>query len=661
MRGAWRRGRLTAHLPDASGDVEEETRKNVGAGARQGREGGRRGAPRVGRSSRGEAGRVEGLTEVEWPPSAGKGSRSPVASSAGGKKNIPAASTLTAKASSSSGRNDGFSPFKSALGLLRNTIKVGEEARESLNNTINNTPGIAVRGLVAGVLSDIAGQPVGFKSLRLYPDGVALENIAVGEQLTVEKVVVRARLQPLLAVLSSWKSTPANMTAPPILIESIRLKGIKSVNTDFAGIRKAFNLYVHAPGAIIIGSLKMYDIQANIVPHQSPMTKGLVSPPRARVLRLASMELKSVDSRLPIAKLAGCMVGVDEGEEQGGSGGTQGGLGMGVDMARGEPSVDWDAGDLEDMEGLRGTGEEGAALAAGMGLSTDGVVGGGPGIRPRPPGPTTVSGIRESTSRQGYKTNTGGKGKQFPAGLVPVPPNSRRPAANRDPFEGIRGFIPPVLMETVDKAISPEMVALVNTSQAVFESIAPVITEDFSRILTTDVGAEVVGVAGRGEALLDVTVIATLMAAGLPKRFLANGGALMVKLVESGVAVVLLEQAELLKIMVERRLLERMLDLDLMAPMLDKPELTKQMFRSGVVKGVLSNGVLEALLAAGKEDVVVALLRGPMLEVLMETGLLPVMMTYKADESDPEEMAFSRPPTGSFDDGEEFEIPMNTQ
>jgi len=54
------------------------------------------------------------------------------------------------------------------------------------------------------------------------------------------------------------------MTAPPILIESIRMKGIESKNCDFEGIKKAFDLYVHAPGAIIIGSIKMFDISAMV-------------------------------------------------------------------------------------------------------------------------------------------------------------------------------------------------------------------------------------------------------------------------------------------------------------------------------------------------------------------------------------------------------------
>ena len=39
-----------------------------------------------------------------------------------------------------------------------------------------------------------------------------------------------------------------------------------------------------------------------------------------------------------------------------------------------------------------------------------------------------------------------------------------------------------------------------------------------------------------------------------------------------------------------------------------------------------------------------------------DTGLLPTMMTFQGDAT--EDPSFQRPPTGSFDDDEEFEIPM---
>jgi len=560
---------------------------------------------------------------------------------------------------------------QSALSLLRSTVKVGEAARESLNDAINNTPGVAVRGLVTGVLTDIAGQPVTVENIRLYPDGVALENLAIGDQLKVDKLVVRARLQPLLAVLSSWKSTPANMSAPPILIESIRLKGIKSVETDFTGIRRAFNLYVHAPGAIIIRSLKMYDISAAIVVHPWPASYKAPAgyAPVAKVLRLASMELENVDSRKPINKLAGCMVGVDEGDGKGGTAST----------GRGEKEADYLEAQV--MEGLSRNVKQAVALAARMESTTQAV--GGKGNSEAGAGTRAGAGAGASAGADVWRGATverqggtpwGQRGDVGPRSPPPGPPAlvpapAKRPAANRDPFAGFRSFVPAAVMSQVDRAVSPTVVALANTSQAVFESLAPVIAADLGRVLAVDV-AEFAGV----DALLDVGIIAALMTAGLPRRFLANGGgappshsplhppamyisfpqrviesstqptqpasvtvrhctslycapphshasptplaprpsplplggALLVKLIESGVAVVLLERADLLKVMVERRLLERMLDLDLMSPMLDRPELTKEMFRSGVVKGVMSNGVLEALLAAGKEDVVVS-------------------------------------------------------
>ena len=131
--------------------------------------------------------------------------------------------------------------------------------------------------------------------------------------------------------------------------------------------------------------------------------------------------------------------------------------------------------------------------------------------------------------------------------------------------------------------------------------------------------------------MLDVGLVTALLTAGLPRRFLANGGALMVKLVESGVGAELLRRGDVLRALVDRRMIDRLLDLDLMEALLDRPELTKAMFRSGVVRGVLSNGVLEALLAAGKEEVCVSILRGPMIEILMDTGMLPAMMTADAE------------------------------
>jgi hypothetical protein len=72
-----------------------------------------------------------------------------------------------------------------------------------------------------------------------------------------------------VAVLSSWKSTPESMTAPPILIESLRIKGIRSEETDFEGIRQAFELYVHAPGRGVAVNTRSTDVDSTNQGHAS--------------------------------------------------------------------------------------------------------------------------------------------------------------------------------------------------------------------------------------------------------------------------------------------------------------------------------------------------------------------------------------------------------
>jgi len=224
-----------------------------------------------------------------------------------------------------------------------------------------------------------------------------------------------------------------------------------------------------------------------------------------------------------------------------------------------------------------------------------------------------------------------------------------------DPFAQARRFIPSELMSRLDSAVPVELIGFAVASQAVFQSLAPLAAAEVGLLLEQSGSAslaELGKIGGTGEALLDAGVVAALLAQGFPKRMLADGGALAVKLVESGVGKVLVtESADVLKVLIEKRMIDRVLDLDLMDALLDRPELTKEMLRSGVVKGVLRNGVLRVLLTSGKEKVATSLLRGPMIETLMNTGLLPAMMTFEVpgDEHLP-------PPTGSVDDsGDEFE------
>jgi len=219
----------------------------------------------------------------------------------------------------------------------------------------------------------------------------------------------------------------------------------------------------------------------------------------------------------------------------------------------------------------------------------------------------------------------------------------------RDPFSAARAFLPKEAMARIERLATPEMIGVANASAAVFESLAPLAAADIGVLLERSGSAQLAElgrVGGTGEALLDAGVVAALLASGFPRRIFADGGAVAVRLVESGVGATLaLESADTLKVLIEKRMIDRVLDLDLMDALLDRPDLTKAMFRSGVVKGVLSNGVLAALLRSGKERVCVSLLRGPMIETLMNTGLLPEMMTFEVpgDERLP-------PPTGSVDE-----------
>jgi hypothetical protein len=222
-------------------------------------------------------------------------------------------------------------------------------------------------------------------------------------------------------------------------------------------------------------------------------------------------------------------------------------------------------------------------------------------------------------------------------------------AQKNDPFSAARAFLPKEAMARIERLATPELVGLANASAAVFESLAPLAAADMGILLERSGSAQLAElgrVGGTGEALLDAGVVAALLASGFPRRIFADGGAIAVRLVESGVGATLaLESADTLKVLIEKRMIDRVLDLDLMDALLDRPDLTKAMFRSGVVKGVLSNGVLAALLRSGKERVCVSLLRGPMIETLMNTGLLPAMMTFEVpgDERLP-------PPTGSVDE-----------
>ena len=450
------------------------------------------------------------------------------------------------------------------LGIIRETVEAGARSRASFDRSLRDAPGAWSRGLVVDALEKITGLDVSIEgTMRLYPDGVVIQRLKVGDGMTVEKLLVRAQLSPLLEVLDSWKQNPGNVKE--LRIDAIRARGVVVKHMDFEGVRRAFNLYVRAPGPIVVARLLLYDLTLDIDAHRryEGMSKSERCVPET--LTLSSFEMAALDSRMPASAMAGCVARVEEN------------------------------------------------------------------------GPSETRLFVKDTERRAS------------GGSASTASTASPETVARDPFAAARAFVPKEAMARIERLVTPEMVGLANASAAIFESLAPLAAADVGLLLERSGSAQLAElgrVGGTGEALLDAGVVAALLASGFPRRILADGGKVAVKLVESGVGSTLaLECADTLKVLIEKRMIDRVLDLDLMDALLDRPALTKAMFKSGVVKGVLSNGVLAALLRSGKERVCVSLLRGPMIETLMNTGLLPAMMTFEVpgDERLP-------PPTGSVDE-----------
>ena len=111
-------------------------------------------------------------------------------------------------------RGDGlFNAFESNVNTFLRLVRDTTGARASPS---------FVRGLIENTLTDITRRRVSVATLRLYPDGVVLEGLAIGENLTVDKLLVRAKLQPLLDVMGEWQTAAEGTPAPEIYIDSVR-------------------------------------------------------------------------------------------------------------------------------------------------------------------------------------------------------------------------------------------------------------------------------------------------------------------------------------------------------------------------------------------------------------------------------------------------------
>ena len=197
------------------------------------------------------------------------------------------------------------------LGIIRETVEAGARSRASFDRSLRDAPGAWSRGLVVDALEKITGLDVSIEgTMRLYPDGVVIQRLKVGDGMTVEKLLVSAQLSPLLEVLDSWKQNPGNVKE--LRIDAIRARGVVVKHMDFEGVRRAFNLYVRAPGPIVVARLLLYDLTLDIDAHRryEGMSKSERCVPET--LTLSSFEMAALDSRMPASAIAGCVARVEE-------------------------------------------------------------------------------------------------------------------------------------------------------------------------------------------------------------------------------------------------------------------------------------------------------------------------------------------------------------
>ena len=88
-----------------------------------------------------------------------------------------------------------------ALDLARATVEAGGAARLSFDRAVKDTPGNAARGLVVDTLRKVTGGlDVGIAgSLRFYPDGVVINRLTIGEDLTAYTMTIRLQEEGVFA------------------------------------------------------------------------------------------------------------------------------------------------------------------------------------------------------------------------------------------------------------------------------------------------------------------------------------------------------------------------------------------------------------------------------------------------------------------------------
>lgn len=437
--------------------------------------------------------------------------------------------------------------------LLSATAHTGAVTRRAVSEGSKD----AVRSLVSGLLGEICGQRVVIEGpVRILKDALTLGRVRVGEDLYVQHIVLKARLEPLLAALKSWGEIPDDEEAPPVFVNSIHVQGVKSKQTNVHGILQAYSIFRDCRGLVTIGHLKLVSLQANIAYHDAntgqPVFDQEADEQKARTIELNRMEFTNVNSRQSLAELAKTIHVYEEPQQ---------------------------------------TDEKILAMI-----------------------PERIDGAHEKSVKK--------------------------------VVNDFQDWIPPALQRTLTTASTS------STSLAFVENIAPVLEGDVAGLVgrggaalfsqaaslgtsatefvgVADAGIDVLRAAAGTELIVDTALVLALVAQGLPSWFFQNqGGKLLLKMVETGIAAALLKQGNLLKEMVQRQLLERMLSLGLLNKVLDRSDLTRELIEQGVLRDVLYMGVVEAMLDEEHVPMLTKLLEGEMLQVVVDTRLLQAVKVH---------------------------------
>jgi len=166
-------------------------------------------------------------------------------------------------------------------------------------------------------MTDICGMKVDIRGDLEILGGKALvlNDVKVGEEMYVNHIFLRAQLEPLLAVLKSWRDTPVGSEAPPIFVQSITVRGVKCKAVDVHGIMRAYSIFRDAPGSISIGRLSLANVQAEMSYHDEDLGEPVESEVLygvdgkeqmggARSVFIRRMEFKGFASRMSLADMS---------------------------------------------------------------------------------------------------------------------------------------------------------------------------------------------------------------------------------------------------------------------------------------------------------------------------------------------------------------------